>query len=63
MRHLLGLVSSEAFGGARPHVIGTGGFARMFEGEKIFDEVVPELVLLGLRKAEAMNRDADSQEQ
>jgi type III pantothenate kinase len=55
MRHLLGLIASEAFGGARPHVIGTGGFARMFEGEKIFDEIIPELVLLGLKKAEAMN--------
>ncbi len=55
MRHLLGLIASEAFGGARSHVIGTGGFARMFEGEKIFDEIIPELVLLGLKKAEAMN--------
>jgi len=38
-------------------VVGTGGFARMFEEEKLFDEYVPELVLLGLRHAEALNRD------
>jgi type III pantothenate kinase len=60
IRHLLGLIAAEAFGGARPHVVGTGGFARMFEGEKVFDELVPELVLLGLKKAEALNRDDDS---
>lgn len=61
IRHLLGEITREAFAGARPHVVGTGGFARMFEGESLFDEVVPELVLLGLRKAEALNRDAAPQ--
>ena len=60
MKNLIALIGTEAFGGNRPRVIGTGGFARMFEAEGIFDEIVPELVLYGLRYAEQLNRDADS---
>jgi type III pantothenate kinase len=58
IRHLVAELSREAFGGEHPHVLGTGGFARMLESERLFDEIVPELVLLGLRHAEALNRDA-----
>ncbi len=36
-------------------VIGTGGFSRLFEKEKIFDALVPELVLIGLNRALKMN--------
>jgi type III pantothenate kinase len=56
IRHLVEVLSREAFAGIRPYVIGTGGFARLLEPEKLFDEIVPELVLLGLRHAEAANR-------
>jgi type III pantothenate kinase len=58
VRHLISLVSIEAFNGRRPQVIGTGGFARMFLSEDLFDEVVPELVLHGLRHAHALNQPA-----
>jgi len=58
IRHLLGALAAEGFAGRPAHVIGTGGFARMFEGEKLFDEIVPELVLYGLRQAEALNRES-----
>jgi type III pantothenate kinase len=58
IRHMLAEITKEAFADARPRVIGTGGFSRMFEAERVFDEVVPELVLLGLRRAEALNREA-----
>ena len=58
IRHLLGELAREVFGGQRPYVVGTGGFARLFEEEKLFDEIVPELVLLGLKHAERINRDA-----
>ena len=58
VRHLVAELTREVFGGKRPHVLGTGGFARMFEEERLFDEVVPELVLLGLRRAEKLNREA-----
>jgi len=58
IRHIVEGLSREAFGGRRPHVVGTGGFARMLEEERLFDEIVPELVLLGLRHAERMNRES-----
>jgi type III pantothenate kinase len=60
IRQLLAELSREAFSGQRPYVIGTGGFARLLEPEKLFDEIIPELVLLGLRHAEAANRDEKS---
>src|SRR5688500_809615 len=49
IRRLIDEISRESFGDAPCVVIGTGGFARLFEGERLFDEVVPELVLLGLK--------------
>jgi type III pantothenate kinase len=58
IRQLIGELAREAFSGVRPAVIGTGGFARLFEAEGLFDEIVPELVLFGLKQAEALNRDA-----
>ena len=60
IRHIVTLLTQEAFGGEKPHVIGTGGFARMLEGERLFDEVVPELVLLGLRHADNLNSEASA---
>ncbi len=57
IRHLVHELSREAFAGAKPFVIGTGGFARMFETERIFDEMVPELVLFGLKRADELNRE------
>jgi type III pantothenate kinase len=57
IRQLIGVLMNEVFMGAKPAIIGTGGFARLFEPEKLFDENVPELVLLGLRHAEELNRE------
>lgn len=57
IRNLLAALTVEAFSGQRPLVIGTGGFARMFEEENLFDEIVPELVLFGLKHAEQLNRE------
>jgi len=58
IRNLVSVLAIEAFNGVRPRVIGTGGFARMFEAEGLFDEIVPELVLFGLKHAELLNREA-----
>lgn len=58
IHNLISVLMIEAFNGTRPHVIGTGGFARMFEPEDLFDEIVPELVLFGLKHAESINRSA-----
>jgi type III pantothenate kinase len=36
-------------------VIGTGGFAHLFEDEGLFDEIVPDLILMGLYLALDLN--------
>ncbi len=36
-------------------VIGTGGFSRLFEKEKVFDAHLPDLILVGLLQALRMN--------
>jgi type III pantothenate kinase len=51
VRSLAASVTEEHFAKDPPLVIGTGGFGRLFEGEDVFDEFVPELPLLGLRRA------------
>lgn len=56
LRHV-GAQLREQYFAERPTVlIGTGGFARLFEEEGVFDALVPELVLVGLREALLMNR-------
>lgn len=49
MREILQVIIREQFGGAKPIVIGTGGFAYLFEKEDVFNVIVPDLVLQGLR--------------
>lgn len=41
-------ITKECFHDEKPLVIGTGGFAYLFEKEKMFDEIVPDLVLKGM---------------
>jgi len=45
----------EAFRDESAIVVGTGGFARLFERENLFDVLVPDLVLVGLERAITMN--------
>ena len=60
IRNVVSALVVECFNGIRPQVIGTGGFARMFAAEELFSEIVPELVLFGLKRAEELNREAAS---
>jgi type III pantothenate kinase len=55
MKEIISRISREAFGGEAPFVIGTGGFSRLFERDKIFDVEIPDLVLFGLYDALKMN--------
>lgn len=48
IREVLERCTEENFGGKKPIVIGTGGFAHLFTKEKIFDVILPDLVLEGL---------------
>ena len=51
VRFLAASIAKEHFAGGRPVTVGTGGIGRLFESEDLFDEFVPELPLLGLRRA------------
>ncbi|MEQ1886963.1 MAG: type III pantothenate kinase [Bryobacteraceae bacterium] len=51
VRTLADSVTKEYFPTERPLVIGTGGFGRLFEEETLFDAFLPELPLIGLRRA------------
>ncbi|BET65487.1 type III pantothenate kinase [Opitutales bacterium ASA1] len=55
IRELTERLADEVFEGREPFVIGTGGFSRLFEREEVFDEIVPDLVLRGLRLASLLN--------
>jgi type III pantothenate kinase len=55
IRQLTAELTREAFGGAPAHIFGTGGFSRMFAGANLFSEIVPELVLWGLKHADFLN--------
>ncbi len=55
MKEILARLTREAFGGEKPFIIGTGGFAGLFKAAELFDAEVPDLVLLGLREACRLN--------
>lgn len=48
MREISSRITRECFQDDKPLVIGTGGFSYLFEKEKIFDEIMPDLVLKGM---------------
>ncbi len=55
VRELVTQMSKEAFQDDKPLVIGTGGFANLFVEAKLFDAVVPDLILVGLLEALRLN--------
>ena len=55
IKYLIEKIKNESFQNEEVIVIGTGGFARMFEKEKVFDELLPDLVLVGLSFALKQN--------
>lgn len=56
VREICGHYERQIFGGEKPFIVGTGGFARTFDDYGLFDEIVPELVLSGVKTALEMNR-------
>lgn len=58
MRLYLSKLQKEHFHDEPMVVVGTGGFARLFENEKIFDMLIPDLVLQGLRRVLLLNENA-----
>jgi len=54
-KEIISRIAQEGFGGIKPFVIGTGGFANMFSDSGLFDIINPELVLRGLYYSIKMN--------
>lgn len=55
MKEITQRLTAECFTGRKPFIIGTGGFSTLFEKEKVFDAIQPDLVLKGLAIAMQMN--------
>jgi type III pantothenate kinase len=55
VRELVGRITAEVFADEAPLVIGTGGFAQLFNREKLFDHLVPDLILTGLMEIIRLN--------
>lgn len=56
VNELVRRITDEVFGGEKPLLIGTGGFAQLFNREQLFDVVIPDLILIGLREVARLNR-------
>lgn len=56
VRFLAETVTANYFAQERPMVISTGGFGALFKGEGLFDATVPELSLLGLKRAVELSK-------
>jgi len=54
-RELINRIRQEAFADQDVLVLATGGFATLFDKQGIYEQVVPDLVLEGVRLAAAMN--------
>jgi type III pantothenate kinase len=54
IRSFVAEIGVQYFADDPPVVLGTGGFGRLFEEEQLFDEFLPELSLMGLRRAVAL---------
>lgn len=49
IKELISRFKQELFSNEEPLILATGGFAHMFEQERIFTAIIPELVLHGLK--------------
>jgi len=59
VKWLIDSTSLEHFSADKPVVVATGGYGRLFEEERLFDAFIPELPLIGLRRAvELVHADA-----
>ena len=55
IKEIVSRLTKEAFNNAPTRVIGTGGFSSLFHESKIFDDEIPDLVLIGLYIAHNLN--------
>lgn len=54
-RELIQGIVRESFAHEKPLILATGGFASLFDNQGLYDHLVPDLVLQGIRLAALMN--------
>lgn len=54
-KELIHRINQESFAGKKALVLATGGFASLFDKQDLYDHLVPDLVLQGIRLASLMN--------
>lgn len=54
-RELINRINEEAFAGKKALVLATGGFGSLFDNQGLYDYLIPDLVLQGIRLAALMN--------
>jgi type III pantothenate kinase len=59
IKEIIAGITADIFHNAPPTVIGTGGFSQLFEADQLFDAILPDLVLQGLRIAYEKNLNYD----
>ncbi len=55
IKEIIERLTQECYDKEKPLIIGTGGFSSLFEKEKVFDAIIPDLVLKGLIYSLQMN--------
>ena len=55
IKEITKLIIKENFKGEKPLIIGTGGFSGLFRESGVFDEIIPDLVLYGIYRAQKIN--------
>ncbi len=48
-------IKNEVFADSSSYIVATGGFSKIFENMNLFDEIIPELTLLGVKQAIELN--------
>jgi type III pantothenate kinase len=55
IRELIHRIKKECFADRNPVILGTGGFSRLLSDTGLFHEIIPDLVLLGVKKTLDLN--------
>ena len=55
MKEIIRNLKQQSFKGKKPLIIGTGGFTSIYRNAVIFDEIIADLVLVGLNIAQKLN--------
>lgn len=55
LHQIIAEISQDTFKNEAVFIVGTGGFANLFENKSVFDVVIPDLVLQGIHLALQMN--------